>query len=89
MGVDVLLTLFRMGLSGAAHWWKGEGKPKRPPIPNMCYKYHTMMKLDAIIPYLEKIQKYINYATQPMSPAEIFFHRKSANIARSRNTDID
>ena len=48
-----------------------------------------MMKLDTIIPYLAKIQKYINYATQPVSPAERFFHRKSANIAILRNTDID
>ena len=35
------LTLFRMGLFGAAHgWWVQTG-----PLPKICHTYHTKMKL--------------------------------------------
>ena len=46
-----LLTLFRMGFSGAAHGWEG------PPLPKICHTCPTMMKLGTVIPYLKKIQK--------------------------------
>ena len=49
-----VLTLFRIGLFGAAHGWGGA---KRPLIPKTCHTYPTMMKLGTLIPYLKKIQK--------------------------------
>ena len=30
---------------------------KGPPLPKICHKYPTMMKLGTVIPYLKKIQK--------------------------------
>ena len=33
------------------------GGAKRPPLPKICDTYPTMMKLDTVTPYLEKIQK--------------------------------
>ena len=49
-----ILTLFRMGLFGAAHGWRGA---KKPPLPTICRTYPTMIKLDRVIPYPKKIQK--------------------------------
>ena len=43
-----------MGIFGAAHGWGGA---KRPPLPEICHTYPTMMKLSKVIPYLKKIQK--------------------------------
>ena len=51
----VVLTLFRMGLFGAAHGWGGG--LKRPPLPKISHTYPTMMKLITQIPYLKKIEK--------------------------------
>ena len=34
-----------------------DGGAKRSPLPKICDKYPTMMKLATVIPYLEKIQK--------------------------------
>ena len=48
-----LLTLFRMGIFGAAHRWSG----KKAPLPKICDTYPAMLKLGTVIPYLEKIQK--------------------------------
>ena len=48
------LTLFRMGIFGAAHGWGG---PKRPLTPKICHRCSTMMKIGIDIPYLTKIQK--------------------------------
>ena len=45
-----VLTLFRMGLFGAAHGW---GKQKGP-LPKIRHTYPTMMKLGTVIPYLKK-----------------------------------
>ena len=47
-----MLTLFRMGLFGAAHGW-GEGK--KVSLLKICHTYPTMMKLGTVIPYLKKI----------------------------------
>ena len=76
------LTLFRMGLFGAAHGW-GRGHP-------------TMMKLSTIIPYPKNIQKIYESRNTLLSSTDIsiFFTRNqqillSANFAMSRNTDID
>ena len=50
-----------------------------------------MMKLGTVIPYSEKMQKI--YESRDTSLefllTSTFFHRKSANFAISRNTDID
>ena len=48
------LTLFRMGIFGAAHEWGGG---QRDPLPKICHTYPTIMKLGTVIPYLDKIQK--------------------------------
>ena len=50
------------------------------PVPKICYTYPTLMKVGTLIPYLKKIEKRYESA---------FFHRKSANFAISRDTDID
>ena len=47
-----ILTLFRMGIFGAAHGWGGG-----VPLPKICHTYPTVMKLGTVIPYLKKIQK--------------------------------
>ena len=51
------LTLFTMGFFGAAHGRGGGPPPKRPPLPKICHRYSTMMKLGTVIPFLKKIQK--------------------------------
>ena len=48
------LTLFRMGLFGAAHIW---GEKKGPPFLKLCRTYPTVMRLGTVIPYLKNIQK--------------------------------
>ena len=54
--LTVALTLFRMGIFGAAHGWGGlKGPP--PPLRKICHIYPTMMKLGTVILYLKKIQK--------------------------------
>ena len=67
----------------AAH---GLGRPKRLTYP-------TMLTLGTVIPYPKNIQKYLNHVTHHLSSAgiSIFFllHRKSANFAIRRHTDID
>ena len=50
--LKVILTLFRMGHLGDAHGWGAE----------ICHTYHTITKLDIVIPYLKKIQNiYMNH----------------------------
>ena len=46
------LTLFRMGLFGAAH---GEQGGKKAPLPEICHTYPTMIKHGSVILYLNKI----------------------------------
>ena len=79
-----MLTLFRMGFFGAPHGWGG----KKVPLPKTCHTYPTMMKLGTVIPYPKKIQK-IYESRDTTLRFSAFFHRKSANSAISRNTDID
>ena len=62
------LSLFRMGVFRAAHGWR---RAKKPPLPKICHTYPTMIKLDTVISYLKKIQKYINYVTHHLSSADI------------------
>ena len=75
-----MLTLFRMGIFGAAHGCGvGGGEVERFSLPKICHRYLTMMKIGAVIPYLKKIQ-------QIYKPRDIF---TGANFVISRNTDID
>ena len=39
------LTLFRMGIFGAAHRWRGGRGGKKAPLPKISHTYPTMMKL--------------------------------------------
>ena len=84
-----LLTLFRMGIFGAAHGW-GVGGTKSPPLLKISHIYPTMMKLGTVIPYLKKIQKIYE---SPDTPLDLCWHQhfyqKSANFVISRNTDTD
>ena len=50
------LTLFRLGIFGAAHGL-AVGGANRPPLPKICHTCPSMMKLSAVIPYLKKTQK--------------------------------
>ena len=52
-----------MGFFGTANGWVGGGWP--PPLPKICYIYPTMMKLDTVIPYLEKTQKLYEWRDTP------------------------
>ena len=75
-----------MDLFGDAHGWRD----KRALLPKICHKYPTMMKFGTVIPYLKKIQKYINHVAHLLSSADIgIFHWKSATCAISKYTDID
>ena len=50
------VTLFRMGLFGAAHGLGGGGAT-RLPLLITCHTHPTLRKLGTVIPYLKKIQK--------------------------------
>ena len=52
--LNLILTLFRMGIFGVAHGW---GSSKNAPLHKICHTYLTMMELDTVIPYLKKIKK--------------------------------
>ena len=76
-----------MGYFGAAHAWGGA---KKAPLPKICSKCPTMMKLGTVITYLKESKKYIDHVMHPFSFADIgIFYKKSANFANSRNIDID
>ena len=67
------LPLFRMLFFIAAHGW-GEGRQQKASLPKICCTYHTMMKLDTVIPYLKEIQKLYGH---PFIFADIsIFYRK-------------
>ena len=44
---------------------------KRPTLPKIRHTYPTMMKLGTVIPYLKKIQKYVNHVTNLLRTADI------------------
>ena len=64
-----LLTLFRMGIFGLLT--DGGGRGKKAPLSKICHTYPTMMKLGTVIPYLKKIQKYMNHVTHALSSTDI------------------
>ena len=45
------------GGGGGAGGGGGGGGAKSPPLPKICHKYPTKMKLGTIIPYLKKTPK--------------------------------
>ena len=54
---------------------------KRPRFPKICHTYPTIMKLCTVIPYLKKIQKFMNTSQTPsVLLTSAFFHRNSANL---------
>ena len=57
-----------MGIFGAAH---GCGGGQKGPFPKISHTYPAIMKLGTVIPYLKKIQKYMNHVTQPLKYADI------------------
>ena len=63
------LTLFRMGIFGAAHGW-GPERPL-PPLPKICHTYPSMVKLGTVIPYLKKIQKIYKSCDISLSSTDI------------------
>ena len=56
-----ILTLFRMGLFGAANEWGG-----LLSLPKICHRYPIMIKLDTVIPYLKKILKIYKSRDAPL-----------------------
>ena len=48
--------------------WEG-GKKTSTPFPKVSHTYLTKIKLETVIPYLKKIQKYMNHITHPLSSA--------------------
>ena len=61
---------------------------KRSHLPKICHIYLAITKLDTVTPYLKKIQKLYESRDTWVLLAPAFFHRKSANFAISKNTDI-
>ena len=50
---------------------EGGKKPPPPFLPKICHTYLTMMKLGTLIPFLKRIEKYINHVTDPVSSADV------------------
>ena len=48
-------------------WMEGG---KKDPLPKICHTYPTVMKLGTVIPYLKKIQKYMNHVTRLLTSAD-------------------
>ena len=65
--LGISLILFRMGFLGLLT----DGGGPKSPLPKICHIYPTKIKLGTVIPYLNKIQKYMNHVTQPLSSADI------------------
>ena len=60
-----------MGQFGVAQGWGGEGVGQKDPLPKICHTYPSVMKLDTIMPYLKKTQKYMNHVTHLLSSSDI------------------
>ena len=68
----VLVNPIQDGLfRGCSRIGGGGTGAKRPPLSKICHTYPTVMKLGTLILYLNKIQKYINNVTHPLSSADI------------------
>ena len=66
------VTLFRMGLFGAAHGLVGGGA-KRLPLLITCHTHPTLRKLGTVISYLKKIQKTHKSSDTPLDSHQHFF----------------
>ena len=71
--LSYILTLFRIGFFGAAHWcgW-GRGGAFWALLPKIRHTYPTMMKLGTVISYLKRIQKI--YESRD-TPPEFYWHQ--------------
>ena len=67
------------------------GRRQKAPLPKICHRHPTKIKLGTIIPYLKTTKKvYMNHVTYSLSSANIaLFQRKSVKFSISENTDID
>ena len=66
------------------------GGAAKGPLPKICHTYRTMMKLGSYtLPKEDPKNIWITWHTPWVLLTSAFFHRKSANFAISRNTDID
>ena len=64
--------------------------PPPPPLPKICHSYSRMMKFGSYTLAKEDPKNiWITWHTSWVLLTSAFFHRKSANFAISRNTDID
>ena len=63
-----VLTLFKIGLIGAAHKWGGLKMPSPilPTTSKIFHSYLTMMELGTVISYLKKIQKSYEACDKPL-----------------------
>ena len=82
-----LLTIFRMGLFGAAHGLRC----KNAHLHKICHTYPTMMELSTVTPYLTKIQNIHKHVTNPLIFAGIstFSPKITRTFVIARNTDTD
>ena len=62
-----------MGIFEAAHgrWGWGEVAKRLPSLKSFTHIHHTMMKLGAVIVFLNKIEKHMNHVTHTLSSAGI------------------
>ena len=72
-----------MDLYGAVHGWGVQ----KGPLPKICHKYPTMMKLGTGILTERKSKKYMCH-TRRVLVTSAFFHRKSASFSISKDTDM-
>ena len=84
------LSLFRMGVFGAAHLWGIGGRSKISQDQSLkSVTYILQWGNLVVISYLKKIQKIYESRDTWVLLKSAFFHWKSANFVMSRNTDID
>ena len=66
-----------------------DGERRNVPAPKTCQTYPTMMTFGIGIPYLQKVQKFMNQMTQPLSSADTIFTEKLENFGISRDPEKD
>ena len=79
-------SLFRMGLFGAAHWWGGG---KKASLPKIQWSYNDETWYKHVLHKEDLKYIWITWHTPWILLTSEFFQRKSANLAISRNTNID
>ena len=79
------LTLFRMGIFGAAYGWGGQ-----KGLHKICHTYPTMMKVGSYTLAKEDSKNvWITWHTPWVLLTSAFFHRKSADFVIWRNKYLD